>query len=70
MTNPEPGKELYRRVRAGFLLQGTSLKAWCREQGTHDSNVQRALIGSWDGPRARELRRRVVRAARIEEIRA
>lgn len=68
MPTPEPGKDLYRRVRAGFVLQGTSLQTWCRQHGTHASNAQRALIGSWDGPSAKDLRRRVIKAARIEEI--
>ncbi|GGK08733.1 hypothetical protein [Luteimonas terricola] len=69
MTTPEPSKDLYLRVRAGFVLQGTTLQTWCRQNGTHSSNAQRALIGSWDGPKARELRSRVIKAAHIEEIR-
>ena len=65
MPVPPPSLDLYRRVRAGFIVQGTTLKAWCRDRGTHIQNARSALIGTWDGPAGRRLRSSIVKAARI-----
>nr|WP_254919608.1 helix-turn-helix domain containing protein [Vibrio cholerae] len=27
----DPGKELYNKVKAGFIIKGTTLGAWCRQ---------------------------------------
>ncbi len=29
----DPGKELYNKVKAGFIIKGTTLGAWCRQSG-------------------------------------
>lgn len=65
MSAPAPSQELLRQVRAGFTLQGTTLTEWCRENGTHISNARNALIGTWDGPKGRAMRAKIVRAARV-----
>lgn len=61
----QPGRDLVRRVRIGFIGQDSSLSAWCREHGVHIGNARQALIGSWDGPKARDLRTRILKAARL-----
>ena len=66
MTTPEPSLALLRQVRAGFTLQDTSLKGWCRENDIRFSNARDALIGSWNGPKGKALRAKIVRASRIE----
>lgn len=63
MTTPAPSLDLHLQVRAAFVLQGTSLKGWCREQGITPSNARDALIGRWNGPKGRALRARVVKAS-------
>lgn len=68
MSSTAPGFDLHKRVRAGFLLQGTSLTEWCRANGTHISNARGALLGTWNGPKGREMRTRIVKAARIEQV--
>lgn len=62
-TAPQPGHELLREVRAGFVRQGKTLTAWCNEHGISVSNARQAVIGSWNGPKARSLRARISRAA-------
>lgn len=64
---PEPSKALVRDVRAGFIRQGSTFTAWCRENGLRPGNARQALLGSWDGPKGQALRRRIVRAAAIEQ---
>ena len=63
-----PGFDLHKRVRAGFMLQGTSLTQWCRQNGTNVSNARGALMGSWNGPKGQALRNRIIKAARIDDI--
>jgi hypothetical protein len=62
---PSPSKQLYLRVRAGFVQQELSLSAWCRQNGIDPTNARHALIGSWDGPKGRKLRARIVKASGI-----
>lgn len=38
-------RQRHRRVRAGFMLQGSSLPAWCKAQGIARQNVDQALFG-------------------------
>lgn len=66
MTKLKPGLNLLLEVKAGFVRQNSSMSRWAKDNGTHVSNVRNALLGSWDGPRGRAMRSRVVKAARIE----
>ena len=68
MRSATPGFDLHARVRAGFLLQGTTLTEWCRSNGTHISNARGALLGTWNGPKGKAMRSRIIKAARIEKI--
>jgi hypothetical protein len=68
MPAPPPSLSLHLRVRLGFILQGSTLKAWCRQNGVHSSNARAALVGFWNGPGAKRLRERIVKAARIDGI--
>ena len=61
--NDAEGKDRYQTVRAGFVLQGTNLTHWCRQNGTHIQNVRDAFFGRWKGPKANELADRVFLAA-------
>lgn len=51
-------------VRAGFVAQGSSLHAWCRQSGIDYHNARKALDGRWRGPKAGALVRKIVAAAR------
>lgn len=60
------GKQLYVRVRSGFVAQDTTLTAWCRENKVPRQSAVMCLSGMWDGPKAKELRSRIIRASGIE----
>jgi len=64
--NPAPGPDLISAVRAGLTMRHTSLERWCRGQGIQSTSARMALAGSWNGPKARRLRRRLLRAAGLE----
>lgn len=68
MSTPEPSQELLRKVRAAFVLQGSSLQNWCKQNGTHNSNARNALIGSWDGPAGKAMRARIVKASGLKDV--
>ncbi len=61
-----PGEELLREVRAGFVMQGTTFSTWCAVQGINRSSARQALMGSWNGPKGRALRARVIKAAGLK----
>ncbi len=58
-----PGMELFLNVRAGFVRQNTTFSEWCRKKEINRSNARQALIGSWDGPKAKALRAQLVKAS-------
>lgn len=60
---PPPGPELVRKVRAAFVMSGTTLGRWCRDQDLKDQNVRLALLGGWNGPKGQAMRDRVLNAA-------
>jgi gp16 family phage-associated protein len=50
-------------VRAGLILQGTTLKEYCRRTGLNHGNVYKALQGQWNGPKGQALRDRLMLVA-------
>lgn len=60
------GLHLYYKVLGAFVTRRTSLNKWCNEHDIHHQNAKACLIGAWDGPKARELRRQLLMAAGIE----
>lgn len=65
-TPKDADQALYLKVRAAFVGQGTTLNAWCKENGTHLQNVRDAFFGRWSGEKASLLVERVTAAAGIE----
>lgn len=55
-----PGLDLYHQVRGAFVAQGTSLNRWCQEQRIRRENARDSLTGSWNGPKGKALRERLV----------
>ncbi len=41
----DPGKELYNKVKAGFIIKGTTLGAWCRQSGVKQQTLCPVLSG-------------------------
>lgn len=64
---PQSGPDLVRAVRSGFVLRGSSLGKWCRENRINPQNARVALLGGWDGPKGRALRERIIRAAGLRD---
>lgn len=58
-----PSLDLLLRVRAAFIVQGTTLHSWCHRNRVHVTGARQALIGTWNGPKGRALRARIVKAA-------
>lgn len=53
-------RQRHRLIRAGFVAQGTSLKAWCEQQGVKRQNADKALVGQWTGAKATQLIERIL----------
>ena len=49
------------RVKAGFVLAGTSLHDWCRRNEVSPSYAHAVLSGATNGPAACALRERLLR---------
>lgn len=62
-TTHPPGRDLMIKVRAGLLLQGLTLTEWGRRNGYHHGAIRQAVYGTWNGPKGRALRERIVKAA-------
>lgn len=62
-----PNRALYLRIRAAFVVQDTTLGAWCRENGVAPQNAVHCITGVWGGPKGRKLRTRIIAAAGIAE---
>jgi hypothetical protein len=61
------GEGLYRKVRAGFVAQGRSLRSWCIANRVARQNAQKALVGLWRGPKADALVARLLLEAGVRE---
>lgn len=68
MSHPthEPSHELHAHVRAGFVAQRTSLYRWCAENGICRPYADRALKGIDNFSKAKALRSRLIRAAKVK----
>lgn len=67
MSTTTPGPELMNQVRAGFLLQNTTLAEWCREHGINASAARQAVYGTWNGAKGQAMRARVLKAAGLQK---
>ncbi|CAK6715499.1 conserved hypothetical protein (fragment) [Vibrio harveyi] len=55
--------DLYTKVKAGFLLRGTSLHRWCIDNGVKRQAAAQALKGIWNGPKSTDLKQKLIEAA-------
>jgi len=62
----QPNQELLHQVRVGFIKQRSSLNAFCTSTKEDYANARKALLGEWEGDKARELRTKIIEAAGIE----
>ncbi|HHY0546861.1 hypothetical protein [Vibrio parahaemolyticus] len=59
--------DLYTKVKAGFLLQNSSLNQWCIENGVTRQMAAQVLKGGWSGPKNTKLREQLVQASGLVE---
>jgi hypothetical protein len=50
-------------AKAGFILQGTTLRGWCKRNGVDPGYAHKSLAGRLNGPSAVLLRDRIIEAA-------
>ena len=55
LTTRTPSRSLYAAVKAGFVLQDTSLRAECARIGVLRESAYKCLTGRWTGPKAARL---------------
>lgn len=60
MQSDTPSPQLLKEVRAELVRRGTSLSAFCRENGHVRQAVTAALSGARPGPTSRALARKVL----------
>lgn len=63
----EPTKKRQNLIKAGFVMQGTSLHAWCIANGVKPQNANKALKGQWKGPKATLLVQRIIEASGVSD---
>lgn len=50
-------------ARAGFILKGSSLRQWCRDNGVDPGYAHKVMAGRLNGPAAKALRQRIIAAS-------
>ncbi len=58
---------LYTKVKAGFLLQNSSLNKWCTDNGVTRQLAAQVLKGVWSGSRSIALRDRLISESGLVE---
>lgn len=62
---PPASLELFNRVRAGFMMQGTSLKQWCEANDIDRGTATYALKTATRNGAPVALRKRLIEAAKV-----
>ena len=68
VKNHTAGPELHDAVKAGFVLQGTSLAVWSRKNGVNPQSTRNALLGSWTGPSAKRWIANMIKASKAAQL--
>ncbi|MFK5892861.1 MAG: hypothetical protein QM504_06545 [Pseudomonadota bacterium] len=63
----KPSLDLYKQIRAAFIMKDTSFGAWCKENKVNMTNAKTCLIGGWNGPKGQALKEKVIIASGITE---
>ena len=63
LKRPPLPADVYLAVKIGFMQRRTTLTEWCAANGIHRTYAIQCLTGMRKGPRAQELRRRILVAA-------
>ena len=66
--SPVPSPDLYAKVRAGFVRQGTTLNKWCIANRIHRQSARKVLLGEWKGPTATRVMMTILDACHYEQM--
>ena len=66
-NHTDPSRELYMQVRGAFIMKGTNLSEWCRLNNLKPQHARDCLIGTWNGPKGKKVRRQLVEAAGLDK---
>lgn len=59
-SNYPPSKQLHADIKAAFVRKESSFTSWCKANGFGTSNVRMAIFGSWNGPKAKAIRKQII----------
>lgn len=62
----DPGDALWRRIRAGLLLEGVTLAEWCKTHGVSRQFAYQCATGRRKGRTALQLLSRLAEAAELK----
>lgn len=62
-TAQKQNTELLQRVRYAFERQGTTYSKFCDKNDIDRRNATRAILGTWSGKKANQLKSRILSAA-------
>jgi len=68
INTPPASMELHTRIRAAFILNGTTFTRWCKENNVDPQNARQCIMGVWNGPKGRELRAKIIEASGVRAI--
>lgn len=63
MSSPSTDNRDLATIRAGFILQGTTFKAWCRLNRIDPGYAHHIAAGKLNGPKACALRELILTAS-------
>ena len=64
----QSGQVFYDAWKGCLTGQGDSISAWCRRNGVNQNYVRMIAFGAADGPKAREIREKMIEAAGLEPM--
>ena len=56
----QPGPVFYEVFLGALMIYGTNLKEWAALHGYEANNAKMAAVGAWNGPKAKELRQKMI----------
>lgn len=59
-------EQLYASVKAGFVIQQTSLHKFCKENGITRQNARKALLGQWKGKKGIEVKQLLIEKSGVK----
>lgn len=66
-SNHAPSKKLWSKIKAAFVLNDSTVTTWCKGEQKNVTNVRGAVIGSYDGPKAKAIRKEVIEASGLNK---